>query len=420
LIAGASAGPRAHARAPSRLAVLAAAAFVAGLAGCAPERLAPVRPALPARPLPAPAPAPTAAIPSLADLPGWREEDHAAALRAFQDGCGVAADADLRAVCQEARALGRPDPLTARVFLETHFRPAVLPGAGLLTAYFAPEYPARRTPDAVFSAPVLPPPADLTYGAPPAEAPLLDGSAPVQSPPAPDAGASVGRGAALQVGPDGATWPYPDRAGIELVAPDDALAWMRPEDLFFLQIQGSGLLDFPDGTRMKAAYAADNGRPFVGIASAMIRQGLLAPDHASGSAIRAWLRDHAGPQAQAVMDLDPRYVFFTLKLDDGTPPVGAAGVALTPGRAVAVDPTWHGYGELYWIDARAPTLHGAVKTYRRLVMALDTGSAIRGNVRADLFLGSGEQAGEEAGRVRHTLLLVRLIPVPGGEAARRP
>ena len=177
------------------------------------------------------------------------------------------------------------------------------------------------------------------------------------------------------------------------------------------------MLVFPDGRRLKASYAADNGRPFVPIASAMIRRGLLAPDRASASAIRGWLHTHAGSEAQSVMDLDPRYVFFSLAPDDGREPAGAAGLPLMAGRAIAIDPAWHGYGELYWIDAVAPSLRGATPSYRRLVMALDTGSAIRGNVRADLYLGRGEQAGLEAGRVRHTLLLVRLVPIGAGLSA---
>ena len=111
------------------------------------------------------------------------------------------------------------------------------------------------------------------------------------------------------------------------------------------------------------------------------------------------------------MDLDPRYVFFSLIPDDGRDPTGAAGLSLPPGRAIAVDPAWHHYGELYWVDAVSPTLAGAAKSYRRVVMALDTGSAIKGDIRADLYLGRGEAAGLEAGRVRHTLLLVRLTPI---------
>ena len=332
-------------------------------------------------------------VSSLANLPGWVEEDHASALAAFQAGCVAAAGADMQAVCTRARALGRPDEITARVFLEANFRPVILSGPGLLTGYFAPEYPARSTPDGAFSSALRGKPADLVY------APPGPGDPPGRKP------------LARQAAEDGRTCPYPDRAGIELTPATDALAYLRPEDLFFLQIQGSGVLVFSDGRRLKASYAADNGRPFVPIASAMIRRGELERDRASASGIRTWLREHAGPQAQSVMDLNPRYVFFSLAVDDGREPQGAAGLPLTAGRAVAVDPAWHAYGEPYWIDAAAPTLAGAVRSYRRLVMALDTGSAIRGDVRADLYLGRGEAAGMEAGRVRHTLLMVKLVPI---------
>ena len=283
------------------------------------------------------------------------------------------------------------DDAQARRFFETSFQAEIIPGAGLLTAYFAPEYPARVASDPVFSAPLRPRPADLV---------LVD--------PGPD-DPTARRRSRLSLG--GSLFPYPDRTAIELTPPVRALAWMRPEDLFFLQIQGSGGVVLPDGRRLKAVYDSDNGQPFRPIAPAMVRQGLLAPAHASGEAIRAWLAAHRGPPAQAVMDLNPRYVFFSLVPDDGRDPVGAAGVRLTPGRAVAVDPTFATYGELYWIDAISPVLAGAAPTYRRLVMALDTGSAIRGPVRADLYLGRGERAGLEAGRVRHTLLLVRLVPL---------
>jgi membrane-bound lytic murein transglycosylase A len=186
---------------------------------------------------------------------------------------------------------------------------------------------------------------------------------------------------------------------------------MKPEDLFFLQIQGSGVLDLPDGRKFRAVYAANNGQPFVGIATPMRQQGLLAADNTSGEAIRAWLADHRGPDADAIMRLNPRYIFFTLQIWDGKEPTGAAGVTLTPGRALAVDPSKHDYGALYWIDGVAPSLSGAFPAYRRLAMALDTGSAIRGEVRADLYLGTGEAAGTEAGRVKHRLKLYRLTPV---------
>ena len=112
------------------------------------------------------------------------------------------------------------------------------------------------------------------------------------------------------------------------------------------------------------------------------------------------------------MQQDQRYVFFRLEPDDGRQPAGSAGIALIPGRALAVDPAEHAMGDLYWIDARAPALSGAFPTYQRLVMALDSGGAIKGPVRADLYAGSGPQAGREAGRVRHVLTLYRLAPIP--------
>lgn len=111
------------------------------------------------------------------------------------------------------------------------------------------------------------------------------------------------------------------------------------------------------------------------------------------------------------MNLNPRYVYFRLAAADGREPAGAAGAPLPPGRAIAVDPAFHAYGEMIWLDAAAPTLVGAQTRYRRLTIALDTGGAIKGKVRADLYVGSGSDAGAEAGRVRHTLRMVQLVPI---------
>ena len=253
----------------------------------------------------------------------------------------------------------------------------------MLTAYFAPVYEGRRRPDAEFSAPVRPRPADLK---------------------------TIQGGAVVQVLADGAEGPYPDRTAIESAPAEAPLAWMRPEELFFLQVQGSGVLVLEDGQRVKVLYAAHNGRPFVGIANPMRDRGLLARDSTSGDAIRGWLAAHRGPEADEIMRLNPRYAFFRLAPDDGKPPVGAANVPLPRGRAVAVDPAFHPMGALVWIDGQAPLLAGAFPTYRRLATALDTGGAIKGEVRADLYLGEGAAAGAEAGRVRHTLKMWRLVP----------
>lgn len=336
-------------------------------------------------PVATPRPTPTSqppAIMAVSALPHWASEDHSTAFAAFQATCNVGRDAAMAAVCRKARAAGPLGPSDARAFFETNFRAAASPPAGVLTAYFAPVYEARERPDAEFSAPVRPRPDDLKQ---------VDGGV-------------------FRDNGFGMLEPYPDRAEIERRPETRPLAWMRPEELFFLQIQGSGVLTFADGRQVKAAYAANNGRPFVGIANPMRDRGLLAANNTSGEAIRGWLAAHRGPQADEIMRINPRFAFFRLLPDDGREPVGAAGVPLPSGRAIAVDPAFHTYGELHWIDAEAPILAGAFPTYRRLAMALDTGGAIKGDVRADLYIGSGALAGAEAGRVRHTLKMYRLIP----------
>lgn len=363
---------------------LAALGLIAlALAACGTTPKPAVTPTLPtAPPLPSisqpPTPSPMAGnwSPLFAALPGWADDDHAAALAAFRATCGASRVPAWVDVCRQARALGPVSEIEARRFLETHFTPEPLTGDGLLTAYYAPEYEARDQPDMEFSAPVRPRPADMR---------VTDGSQ-----------------------------PYADRTAIEARPTGDALAWMRPEDLFFLQIQGSGSLTFPDGRRLRAIYDSNNGKPFKGIATAMRERGLLADNNTSGDAIIRWLASHRGPEADAIMRLNPRYVFFRLGPDDGDNPAGAAGVPLPAGRSIAVDTSLHPLGELYWIDARAPALSGAFPTYQRLAVALDTGGAIRGEVRADLYLGRGAAAGVEAGRVRHSLRLWRLTPVSVG------
>ncbi|MBB5744705.1 MltA domain-containing protein [Brevundimonas variabilis] len=331
-------------------------------------------------------PAPVATLPvppapvviagdSPATLPGWDQEDHLAAFRAYVTGCGVARDAPARVQCSRARDLDRTSvtPSMARAFFETGFSLVAAETAdgrpGLLTSYFAPEYPARRRAEGAFDTPVRPAPAGWQRG-----------------------------------------WTGPERASIEASAAPDAVAWMRAEDLFFMQIQGSAYLTFEDGTKARASYAADNGRPFVGIARPMEAQGLLPRNGTSGEAIRRWLVANRGERARAVTALNPRYIYFALAADDGGHPAGAAGVPLTARRGIAIDPASWTYGDLVWIQADGGNLPGARGSYSGLVMALDTGSAIRGPVRADLYMGRGDAAGEEAGSVRHPLRMWRLVP----------
>lgn len=364
------------------------AAVTALLAACATAPTPAPTPAPGSGPTPAPAPrpevpvAPPAPPPansiSLTMLAGWNDEDHLAAFNAFADSCRIARGRAAEIQCAEAmhiRQTSRPvTPSLARAFLENGF--VAVPartddgGPGLLTSYFAPEYPARRERTAEFDAPVLAAPAGWRRGQ-----------------------------------------TLPPRAEIEASPPTRTLAWMRAEDLFFMQIQGSGYLTFEDGAKARAAYAADNGQTFVGIARPMAQQGLLPRNGTSGDAIRSWLAAHRGAEARAVMALNPRYIFFAMDADDGGDPSGAAGIPLPARRSIAVDPGHWRYGDLVWISADGGNLTGARGSYQGVVVALDTGSAIRGPVRADLYMGRGDAAGEEAGAVRHPLRMWRLVPV---------
>jgi len=365
---------------------LVAALSALTLAACAtPARETPGPPRLPTAPIPipsieaGPSPAASSRI-ELSELPGWANENHDIALEAWRTVCPAIRDPAAADLCLRARSVGVIVPGDGRIFLEREFQAERVGGEGVLTGYFAPVYAARRAADAEFSTPVRPRPSDLTL--------------------APDGRASR----------SGDGTPYPDRAQIEALEESAPLAWMRPEEHFFLQIQGSGVLVFEDGQRMKALYAAHNGLPFVGIANPMRERGLLARDNTSGDSIRAWLAANRGSAANELMRLNPRFVFFRLAPDDGRPPAGAAGAPLPAGRAIAIDPAFHRYGDLVWLDGEAPMLAGAFPRYRRLVTALDTGGAIKGEVRADLYIGQGDVAGTEAGRIRHTLMMWRLVP----------
>ena len=350
-----------------------AAGLLLALAACATTPAPPPRPYPPRSPVPPPRPppepprpAPPAPRVSWSTLPGWGGEDHLAALAAISAACRVKPSR----IADACAALAQNPPSSdaeARGFVELWFALRAEPDEGLLTAYYTPTYEARRSPKPPFTAPLRPTPSDPG---------LL----------------------------------IAERSVIEAAPADDALLWMRPEDLFFLQIQGSAVLDLPGGERVKAGFAAANGQTFVGLARVMREQGLITDAGSSASAIHAWLAAHRGPEADAVMDMNPRYVFFRIRPDDGASPAGAAGVALPPGRAVAVDPAFHAMGELLWIEASDPRLTGARPAYSRLVAALDVGSAIKGEVRADLYVGLGDDAGDEAGHVRHRLTIYRLEP----------
>ena len=345
---------------------------------------------------PAPAAQAAATNPDFLKLPGWDQEDALGALAGLRAGCRVAKVPDLATICQDLARQAPGDAAAARLFFETRFDIVPVETPGLLTGYFSPEYDARLIPDAEFSAPLRAKPADL----------IVPNPAPGAS--TASVNAAVGRLI------DGQLVPYPDRAEIEHLGLGKPLMWLRPEDLFFLQVQGSGTAILPGGERRKLIYNGSNGRTFIGLGKIMRERALLADNATSAEEIRQWLVAHRGPEATALMQLNPRYVFFSVSADDGQEPIGSAGIPLPPGRAIAVDPGVTPMGGLYWIDAQAPVLSGAFPTYRRIVTALDTGGAIKGPARADLYLGKGPAAGLEAGRIRHTLKLYALKPKQNG------
>ena len=338
-------------------------------------------------------------------LPGWTVDDQSAALPALRRSCErllrqaddrpVGPDAvagtvaDWRPACgavlQASAQAGGPDGAAARALIETWFEPLRAAGAngpdGLFTGYYEPELRGALTRDATDTVPLLRRPDDLVT-------------------------VELGEFRADWRGEriagrvvDGALKPYPDRLAIERGALANRhleLFWVANEiDAFFLEIQGSGRIVLPDGTARRVGYAGQNGHPYVAIGRALVARGALAKDAVSMQSIRDWLASHPD-EAGAVMDLNPSYVFFKEIPGDG--PIGAQGVVLSAGRSLAVDPKFMPLGVPLWLDIDAP--REPAGRLRRLVVAQDTGGAIRGPVRGDLFWGSGAEAGALAGAMQ--------------------
>nr|WP_312861974.1 MltA domain-containing protein [Roseomonas pecuniae] len=294
-------------------------------------------------------------------LPGWERDRVSEALPAFRAGCVAMADpGPLAAACAEAARLPDGDERAARAFLARHFEPAPA-GEGLITGYYEPVLAVSPIPAPGFTAPLLAP-----------------------SPGAPDL----------------------ERAGIEAAVaggawPGEVLAWADPVDAFFLQIQGSGRAVFPDGTVRRLGYGGKNAHPYVPVGRLLIERGAMAREEVSMQSIRAWLREAPPGEARSLMEANPSWVFFRWR--DDLPavggPAGTLGAPLVPGRSVAVDRAHTPLGTPLWIATRDPVTG---RRLERLVVAMDTGGAIRGPARADLFWGWGDEAGAAAGRMRET------------------
>lgn len=362
-----------------------------------------------------------------AKIEGWQADDHAQALAALRQSClilrrvpagrslrgdprlGLTAG-DLHDVCQMAENL---DPSDARSFFETSFIPFHVRNGeektGLMTGYFEPEIKGVRGRSDAFPASVLARPERLV------SVELGDFRESLR-----------GHRIAGQV-ENGRLVPFADRSEIAAGALEGEgleLIWLPSDiDAFFLEIQGSGrvvLQDGPDaGTVIRLSYAGQNGHPYTPIGRPLIDRGHIPREEMSMAAIRSWLE--ANPDdAQEVMNLNASFVFFTelaVEHPELGPP-GAQSALLTPHRSIAVDRKYHALGLPFWFELEKPSAANPDGPVRRLMMAQDTGGAIRGPVRADYFAGMGDEAGDIAGHMQDRGSLTVLLPHAAAQRAR--
>ncbi len=375
--------------------------LLAALAACAPA-------------VPPPSPSPPAvdrlvlAPREFGALAGWSEDAAAAVLPALLKSCdrivklpvdrsigfdGIGGTAaDWYGPCSAAAKVPVGDHAGARAMFEAWFSPWQVTNDGradgLFTGYFEPEINGSRRRQGRFTLPIYGKPADLV-------------------------GVDLGKFRAEWAGEQlagrlsgGRLLPYHTRAEIEagaIEAQAPVVAWTDDRvDLAIMQIQGSGRVRLDDGGVLRLGVAGSNGHKFLGIGKILKDEGRLEGD-TSMPAIRAWLKGHPD-QGRELLARNPRYIFYAVNPGDG--PLGTEGVALTPERSLAVDARFIPLGAPVWLD----TVDSAGRPLRRLMVAQDTGAAIKGPVRGDVFWGSGDAAFEAAGRMKSPGRLVLLLP----------
>ncbi|MEO1640200.1 MAG: MltA domain-containing protein [Pseudomonadota bacterium] len=301
-----------------------------------------------------------------ADVPGWADDDHAAALQVFLASVGKMTDPRWAGL---DRAVHDPE-----AFFAEHFTPVAMDDGvpPKFTGYFEPIYDAAPSAQGSFRFPIYALPEECV--------------------------------------PD---QPFLTRAEIDAGALADRqleIAWLQdPWYVFFLQVQGSGRLQFPDGSVLRVGYAGKNNHPYTSLGQRLVTSGAIAADQISPDAIRAWAKAQPD-QGRAMMMENESYVFFRplteVPADAG--PLGTLQVPLTAGRSIAVDPDFVPLGVPVWIElAGAPGC---------LMVAQDTGSAVKGAQRADLFMGTGAEAGQRAGSLHATGRMITLLPHAMAEA----
>ena len=350
------------------------------------------------------------------DLEGWADDDHRAAFAAYLTSCrarpgnqGAASEtvaavaAALRNICARARAAGPLDEPGARRFFESNFRPLRIAKLGytdgFLTGYYEPIIDGSRVPTGEFTVPLYRRPPNLVASG----ARSLGGAFPSK-------GVKVGRRVGRRF-----IAPYYTRGEIEDGALDGwrlEICWVRSQlDVLFAQIQGSTRIRLQDGSVLRLNYDSYNGWPYTSVGRVLIDRAVMTKDEVSMQRIRAWME--ANPdQARDVRRQNQSYVFFrVMDLADKQEAIGAQGVPLMAGRSIAVDRALHAYGTPFFIEADLPIASGhATMPFRRLVIAQDTGSAIVGIARADIYFGAGDDAARIAGRIKHSGRFAMLLP----------
>jgi len=324
-------------------------------------------------------------------LAGWNESDLTPALAAFARNCPIWEARDPQAaimttkpefgqyehwqnLCSVLPAAPYSDGL-ARWFFENYFLPSNLLSTdrldGLLTGYYEPEIDVRARLDAEFSEPIL-------------EKPNQD------------------------------NLRKQTRADIYRNQVDyKALAYGRPIDVFFMQVQGSGRIRFADGTVKRAAYGGNNGYKYKSIGGVLIRRGEVTREQASKQAIEEWMIRSGNSAARNLMNENPRYIYFGLQdIEPGEGPSGSMRAPLTSMGSMAIDPKSRPYGVPVWLETTLPQFAGDYRGAPQslLVIAQDSGNAIKGSARGDLFFGSGDVAGELAGVMKHDVTMTHLLP----------
>ena len=359
---------------------------------------------------------------SYGDIRGWAYDDHQAALQSFLQSCTTLQNLDpvapygtsvtarpghvWQTACAAADAVDIRDHRAARQFFEAHFTPYDVreggTGKGLLTGYYEPELRGSLSRTPPYLTPLYIRPPDLVTVRLGRFVPELSGR-------------SI-QGAVR----NGELMPYVTRGAImdgALEARDLELLWVDdPVEAFFLEIQGSGRVRLPSGEVLRIGYAAKNGQPYTSIGRVLIDQGDIMPEDMSMPALKQWLQDHPD-KAEDLLRQNESFVFF--RLLDGEGPLGSQGVPLTPGRSLAVDRRVWPFGMPVWLDGQLPqAVAGSDMPLRRLVVAQDTGGAIKGTLRGDLFWGPGKTAAALAGHMKEKARFIVLLPDapdgPGG------